>query len=211
MMMNNSLISRRKRMPISAELISAPTIFSCLRGECERIIDTGKLLPDFVFRQPFSKYLATEYACLYGDDCATFLSHLSAIYSDESINFITIDPHPVDCYYKRNSWFGLASFDPLTITERYVPTMGAGSDSVFLLAGVNVGAFWGSSLKWTIFADRLRWELALIATQDNHDLPPIGNGQTIAEYIRHQYHMRDPSDSIAKDFASRFFSNYPIK
>ncbi len=199
---------------IPEELIRDPATFSRLSAECDKIIDTQRLLPDFVFWQAFPKYLATEYACLYGKDAAILLSQMSRTFGDESVNFMTIDPHPVDCYYKRNSWFGLASFSSATVSERYVPIMYAGTFPK-LLAGVNVGAYWGSSMKWAIFADRLRWELALIATQDNIEIPTIGRfryftAPMIASYMRSQYQSKDPSGAIASDFAARFLPNYAI-
>ncbi len=201
------------QMKIPAEVVSDPATFSRLSEECETIIDTKKLLPDFVFRKLFPKYFATEYAVLY-NDIASFLFKISRTCGDERVNYMAIDPHPVECYHKLYSWFGLVSFDPSNIVERYA-VMHPGGGYPRLLAGVNCGAFWGSSLKWAIVADRFRWELALLAMPDAIDVKELGrfrcfDASMLASYEHCQYKSKDPSGSIASEFMKKFRANYEL-
>ena len=84
-----------------------------------------------------------------------------------------------------------------------------------ILAGANLGVFWGSSLKWGVFADRISWELAVIAVQKYIDVSgilrrPCFTAEQVREYVTSQYHAKDPSDSIAGEFNRKFLANYPI-
>src|ERR1700674_2851071 len=154
-------------------LVVDQDLFSRLSGDCEKVIDTRKRLPDFVFRRPFAKYFAIEYAHIYKKEFGAFLFSLSNIFGDESVNYMTLDPAPEDSGYRQRSYFGLASFEPSSLAERYVPTLFREQRDLKILVGVNVGAFWGSSLKWGIFCDRISWELAVIAVSENADVPKI--------------------------------------
>ena len=198
------------------ELIIDREVFSVLSDECERIIDTRKRLPDFVFQRSFARYFAIEHSHIGRKEFGLFLFKMSNIFNDESVNYMTIVPHPVDYYYRHYSFFGLASFDPPSLVERYLPVMSRGKDvDSFLDRGGDVGAFWGSSLKWGISCDRVSWEIAVIAVSDNVDVPTISgfrrmDASEISGYMKSQYRMKDPSNSIALDFAQRFVANYPI-
>lgn len=79
----------------------------------------------------------------------------------------------------------------------------------------NVGAFWGSSLGWGIFCDRISWEMDVIAVSGSVDVPAITDfrcldASFLSGYIKSQYSVKDPSNSIAADFTRRFLGNYPI-
>jgi hypothetical protein len=196
-----------------SELIVDREVFSSLAGECETIINTQKRLPDFVFPKSFARYFVIAHAYVFRNDFGGFLFKLSTIFGDGSVNYMTIDPHPVDYYYRHFSFFGLASFRPSSLVERYVPVMSReGNVDSFLARGGDVGAFWGSSLKWAIACDRISWEMAVIAVSENVDIPAISGFQCIdalrlSDYVRAQY----PNDaSIASDFVRRFLANYPI-
>jgi hypothetical protein len=199
----------------SGELIINRDEFSTLSGECEKIIDTQKRLPDFVFRRPFPKYFAIEYNDVYTEEFGSFLFKLSNIFKDKSVNYMILDPHPVDCYYPRHSFFGLASFEPSSLVEKYSYIKSRMSDELGisdLLPGVNVGVFWGSSLKWGIMCDRISWEMAVIAVSENVDVPTISgfrclDASQITSYIKGAYSWKP---SAALDFNQRFFANYPI-
>ena len=201
-------------MMIPNELVVDREAFSFLSGECEKIINTRRRLPDFVFRRPFAKYFAIEHAHLYKKEFASFLFEISNIFEDESVNYMTLDPHPVDYYYTHFSFFGLASFKPSSLRERYIPVMTRdGNVASFFHRGGDVGAFWGSSLKWGISCDRISWEMAVIAVSENVDVPAIGgfrcmDAAGLSEYMNRQYSIKDPS--IALDFIQRFLANYPI-
>lgn len=200
------------REPI--ELIADKEAFSTLSGECGKFINTRKRLPDFVFQRPFAKYFAIEHANIFKKEFGSFLFELSNIFEDESVNYMTLDPHPVDYYYEHFSFFGLASFKPSGLVERYVPVMSReGNVDSFRSRGGDVGAFWGSSLKWGIFCDRFSWEIAVIAVSENVDVPTIGSfrcmdASSLSDYIKAQYFSKDVS--IALDFTQRFLANYSI-
>jgi hypothetical protein len=65
-------------------LVVDEEVFSALSAECEKIIDTRKRLPDFVFRRPFARYFAIKYAHIYKKEFGAFLFTLSNIFGDES-------------------------------------------------------------------------------------------------------------------------------
>jgi len=196
------------------ELVTDIREFALLRGECEKIIDTSMRLPDFVFKRQFAKYCAVEYGHLYTRNFGVFLSRMSAIFKDESVNYMTLDPHP-DSYYQHSSFFGAASFRPSSLEERYVPVLSRERNVPQLLAGVNVGAFWGSSLKWGISCDRISWEMAVIAASEDIDVAATSGFRCmdavwLSDYVKSQYRIKDPSNCIVLDFTERFLANYPI-
>jgi hypothetical protein len=198
------------------ELIIDKEVFSVLSDECEKIINTRKRLPDFVFQRSFARYFAIEHSHIGRKEFGLFLLKMSDIFEDEFVNYMTIVPHPVDYYYRHFSFFGLASFKPSSLRERYIPVMTRdGNVDSFFHRGGDVGAFWGSSLKWGISCDRISWEMAVIAVSDSVDVPTISglrcmDASEIPGYMKSQYRMKDPSDSIALDFVKRFLANYPI-
>src|SRR5258708_37034701 len=143
-----------------SELVVESEVFSLLSKECEKIFDIRKRLPDFVFAHSFAKYAAIEYAHLYKEEFGKFLFRLSRIFQDDFVNYMALDPDSVDYYYRNYAFFGLASFKPSSLSERYVPVMFREGNVHKLLAGGNVGVFWGPSLRWGISADRISWTLA---------------------------------------------------
>jgi hypothetical protein len=204
-------------MTIPRELVVDKEVFSVLRGECEKIINTRKRLPDFVFQRPFAKYFAIEHALVFNRKFGTFLLKMSSIFEDQSVNYITLKPDPIDYYYRQCSFFGLAAFDPSSLEQRYMPVMSReGAVDSFRARGGDVGAFWGSSLKWGIFCDRISWELAVIAVSEDVDVPAISefrcmNALEISSYEISQYKIKDPANAIASDFTRRFLANYSIR
>lgn len=195
------------------ELITDKEAFVALSEECEKVIDTRKRLPDFVFQRPFAKYFAIEHVHILKKEFGSFLSKLSNIFEDESVNYMTLEPDPVDYYYRHFSFFGLASFKPSSLVERYVPVMSReGNADSFRARGGDVGVFWGSSLRWGIFCDRISWEMSVIAVPENIDVPTISgfrcmDASWLSDYINSQY-SRDAS--VASDFTQKFLANYSI-
>ncbi len=156
------------------ELIADREVLSALSAECEKVMDTRKHLPDFVFQRPFGKYFAIEYAHICTKEFGEFLFKLSKISREEFVNYMTLDPAAVDYHDKDNCpFYGLASFKPSSLVERYVPAIHRDRNASGLVAGVNVGAFWGSSLEWAICCDRISWELTVIAVPESVDVPTI--------------------------------------
>lgn len=193
-------------------LVVDEATFSALTAECEKIIDTRKRLPDFVFRRSFARYSATEYNHIYEKEFGALLFNLSNIFGDELVNYITLDPSPEDNGYRQHSYFGLASFEPSTLAARYVPTLFRENKDSKILVGVNVGAFWGSSLSWGIFCDRKSWEMAVIAVAENVDVPKISgfrcwNASEVSSYMKSQYHWKL---ATALEFNEKFLANYPL-
>jgi hypothetical protein len=192
------------------ELVSAPEESLRLRAQCEEIIDTGKRLPDFVFRRPFTNYYAVEYAHLYKGKFGQLLHELSRPFGDDSLSYMMLDPEPWEGVF-----FGLVSFTLATLTERYSQVMSPTQSDTHILAGANLGVFWGSSLRWAVFADRISWELALIAADKDFDVPgilgwPCFGPEQIRSYMTSQYQIVNPSGSIAAEFCKKFLSNYSI-
>jgi hypothetical protein len=208
---HNSLPSRMQRM-IPSELIVDEDAFSILSAECEIIIDTQKRLPDFVFRRTFARYFAIEYCHIFAKEFAAFLFQMSNIFSDASVNYMTLNPSPADKGYRQRSYFGLASFRSSSLAERYIPVLSWDRNTPQLLTSVNVGAFWGSSLRWAVSCDRISWELVVIAVAENVDVPKISGfrcftASEISSYMKSQYHWKLPT---ALDFNERFLANYPL-
>lgn len=195
------------------ELITDATEFSRLREECEKVIDTHKRLPDFVFKRHFAKYYAIEYAHAYGR-FGELLRVVSQAFGDESVNFMVLDPSPGEQYFRHSSFFGMVSFAATILPSRYSDVLSPIKPPT-ILAGTNLGVFWGSSLGWGIFADRFSWELAVIAADKEIDVSsaiewPCFNAEQVRNYMTCQYHAKDSSDSIAHDFNAKFFANYSI-
>ncbi len=194
------------------ELVTDPAKFSSLRDEVEKIVDTRKRLPDFVFRHPFPRYYAVEYAHTHSK-FAPLLGAMSEMFRDDLVNYMVLDP-PADSYYPCTPFFGLVSFPRSALAGRYVEVMGIRGCSK-ILAGANLGVFWGPSLQWVVFADRISWELALIAIQKDVEVStllawPCFTPESVRDYMTSQYHAKDPSDSIATDFSNNFLSNYSL-
>jgi hypothetical protein len=198
------------------ELVTSREGFSLLSEECTRIIDTRKRLPDFVFRRHFAKYFAIEYAYVGRQEFANFLVNMSGLFRDESVNYMTLVPDPVDYYYRNFSFFGVASFKPSNLVERYFRVMSRDKNiDSFLMRGGDVGVFWGSSLEWGVFSDRISWEMAVIAVPESVDVPMVSgfrcmDASWLTAYVAKQYQVKDPSGSIAPNFVKRFLTNYPI-
>jgi hypothetical protein len=195
------------------ELVADREVFSVLSAECEKIIDTRKRLPDFVFRRSFTSYVSIDYAYIYAQEFAAFLLKLSDVFQDESVNYMTLDPPAADYRDKYDcSYFGLASFKQSSLLERYVPAIAGDLNRPGLLAGVNVGVFWGSSLEWAISCDRISWELAVIAVPAKVVVRVMADfkwmdGFTVSSYMKSLYLWKLPT---AEDFNQRFLANYPL-
>ena len=203
----------QKRNDEPIELVVDREVFSVLRGECEKIVNTRNRLPDVVFQRSFAKYCAIEHAHIFTKEFGSFLFKLSNIFEDQSVNYMTLEPDPVDYYYRHYSFFGLASIKPSSSVERYVPVMSReGNVDSFRSRGGDVGAFWGSSLNWGIFCDRISWEIAVVAVDENIDIPAISgfrcmDASWLLDYVGSQY---SENTSVALDFTQKFLANYPI-
>ncbi len=193
------------------ELVTDRNAFLSLRRECETIIDTQKRLPDLVFRRPFAKYFAIQYAEIFGEEFTSLLSTIACSSKDDSVNYMTLEPDPVSYYFQYYDFYGLASFRPSTLAERYLPVMSReGHADSFRVRGGDVGVFWGSSLKWGIFCDRISWESAVIAVSENIDVPTSAglrfmDSSFLFSYLKSLYWWDRPK---AIEFAKLFAMNY---
>ena len=147
------------------ELVSDAETFLRLSAQCEEVFDTSKRLPEFVFHCHFARCFAVEYGHLYRPQFGSLLRELSRMSGDDSVSYRMLDPNPWE-----GAFFGLISFVPSTLPDRYAEVMNPKIGCCKILAGANLGGFWGSSLKWGIFSDRISWELALIAAQGDIDI-----------------------------------------
>jgi hypothetical protein len=197
-------------LPNPPELVTDAKEFARLRGECAKIIDIRKRLPDFVFKKTFTKYFAIENGLIFWKSFPVLLSRMAKIFEDGCVNYMTVVPDAVDYYHRHCSFFGAASFAPSSLEERYFTVMsrGGAADS-FQARGGDVGAFWGSSYKWAISTDRISWELAVIAVSEDLDVPgitgfPCFDGERVASYVASQYGWKGPADSTASEFSKKF-------
>jgi hypothetical protein len=147
-----------------SELITDSNAFCALRSECDLIFDTSKRLPEPVFRQKAVSFYAFAYDYIANKDSATFLANIAEEFGDSVVNYMTVTPDPVDYYFKRFGFYGLASFETSALIDNYWRVMSRdGNVDSFLFRGGDVGVIWGSSLKWGMFCDRISWELCLMA------------------------------------------------
>jgi hypothetical protein len=193
------------------ELIQDADAFLRLRREGEGVLAMQSRLPDQVFRLPFRKYWTFEHAGIYRDEFAIMLTHFAEVFSDSAINYMSIEPDPVEYYYEKVGFYGLASFEPTKLIGRFLSVMDrGGSADSFRARGGDVGALWGSSRRWGIFCDRISWELCVIGC-DWIEMPVSGalkymDMASVADYVTSQYRGRP---ELARDFITRFAANYP--
>jgi hypothetical protein len=193
------------------ELVTDRFKFESALLEFEEIFEPAKRLPDQVFRRRECKYFAFEFGQVYSNQFPVVLKTLGERFKDNSILFMSIEPHAVDFYWERLGFYGMAIFEPETLERRLFPVMSRGGNpNSFRTIGGNVGAFWGSSLSWGIFCDRVSWELCVLAL-------PIGSGASdldllkpkdwaaLSSYMRGLYHW---NPSIAEGFLSSFHKSY---
>jgi hypothetical protein len=207
------LPAKRERIVNPPELVTDREVFSVLSAQCEKIIDTRKRLPDFVFRRSFANYVPIDYEYIYTREFAAFLLKLADTFQDESVNYMTLAPPAVDYYERYNcSFFGLASFKPSSLLERYGPAIIGDRNWSELRAGVHIGVFWGSSLDWAISWDRISWELAVIAVPQEVNVRAMTNfkcmdAAAVSSYMTNLYRRKLPA---ALDFNQRFLANYHL-
>jgi len=156
------------------ELVTDREDFLLLSSESEKVVDPKRRLPDFVFRRRFSRYYAIEYGYIYREEFGRLLSRIADILHDETVNYMTLDPNPAD-YYPKSDFYGLVRFRASTLAERYVAELNPKVGSSKLLAGANIGLFWGSSLQWGVIGDRISWETIVVGVPENVDIPKISD------------------------------------
>jgi hypothetical protein len=194
------------------ELVTDKDTFLGLRSECETIIDTQKRLPDFAFRRSYAKYFVIEHGEIQRKKFWSFLSEIANSCKDEFVNYMTLDPDPESYYFHHHHFYGLASFRPSSLMERYLPVMSRdGHADSFFARGGDVGAFWGSSLKWGIICDRISWELAVIGISADIQIPAehprFMDSAFLLGYMKSLY-STDPSK--ASEFTKSLVTNYRI-
>lgn len=193
------------------ELVTDKEDFYRLRGECEKVIEINARLPNFVFSRSFIRFCAFEHAYIMTPQFPAFLHSIATRFEDTAVYYMTIRPDPVDYYYNSLSFFGMATFKTEELLERYMPVMSRhGEADSFFKRGGDISAFWGQSLQWAIFCDRISWELAVFGTAREMDMSRVTtvrclNAETLSRYIRSQYR----SDvATASDFVKMFVHSY---
>jgi len=183
--------------------------FLNLRVECESIILKGERLPKMVFRSEFHFYVFERgYVTL--DGFPKFLLQMSNIYSDDAVNYITLDPDPEASYYDQFGFFGAATFDKRDILSKYREMMLRPDKRGSFCVVSNVGFFWGQSLNWAIFCDRVSWELCVLGCRHKLLESQIEDVRFLAPnelktFITGQYHWK-PETALA--FLQEFANNY---
>lgn len=194
-----------------SELIVDKDEFLLLWQDCNKVFDTTRRLPDPVFRIPFKKNYAFERAQIFMNDFPAFLRKLADAFSDDTVNYMTVDPDAADYYLKHCGFYGLASFERDKLAERYLKVMTRDRGAVSFRTIGDIGVFWGSSLEWGIFCDRVSWELCLMGTSidvDKSILAIVGcmDSARVASYIENEYKHKP---SVAASFLSNLAANYP--
>jgi hypothetical protein len=194
------------------ELITDDIAFSALRTECNEVFDTNQRLPGKVFRPNFAKYYAFEHSQIFRKDFASFLTNVARVFADSSVNYMTLDPDPVEYYRKNCGFYGLASFKPVNLMDSYLKVMSReGNADSFRARGGDVGVLWGSSLNWGIFCDRRSWDVCLMGTSfelDHSILNEVGcmDADRLKLYLLHQYQNRHV---VAVEFLKKLDMTYP--
>jgi hypothetical protein len=197
-----------------SELITDANGFSTLRDECNVIFDTNLRLPQQVFRRNFEKYYVFPHGLTLTNDFATILAKLSHDAGDIAVNYMTIAPDPEDYYFKNCGFYGLATFKPESLIDRYDSVMSrAGAADSFRVRGGDISVFWGRTLKWGIFCDRISWELCVMGLSYELDSQIVSamhcmDVGAIQEYVLREYANKQ---MIANKFLKEFFVNYPIE
>jgi hypothetical protein len=194
------------------ELITDDNAFSALRAESGEVFDTDQRLPHQVFRQQFAKYYLFEHGQILRKGFSTFLTKVARNFEDGAVNYMTLDPDPVE-YYRRNcGFYGLASFEPNMLIANYIKVMNRdGNVDSFRARGGDVGVLWGSSRKWGIFCDRVSWELCLFGSPQKLDESIMGivdcmDAGQLKSYLENLYRNKP---GVALKFLRELGENYP--
>jgi hypothetical protein len=143
---------------------------------------------------------------------AGFLAALAEKSGDKTVNYMTLDPDPVDYYQKHCGFYGLASFSAETVKDNYIKVMYRdGSVDSFRARGGDVGVLWGESLKWGIFCDRKSWEVCLLGLdtqldeEAKNELGCMGASRLTA-YLSSLYQSKRDA---GRDFVTKLERSYP--
>jgi len=194
-----------------AELLTDDAAFSALRDECNAVFDTNQRLPAKVFHSNFAKFYVFEHGQIFRQEFAAFLVEIARIFTDVSVNYMTLDPDPVEYYWKKCGFYGLASFERDSLIENYLGVMTRdGSADSFRARGGDVGVMWGSSLNWGIFCDRISWDVCLMGVPFELDKSLMGtigcmSSDQMKKYLLSQYQNKR---SVAVDFLKSLYTNY---
>ena len=195
-----------------SELITDDDAFSALRAECGEVIDTNQRLPRQVFRQNFANYYVFEHGQIMRQTFSTFLTNVARNFEDRAVNYMTLDPDPVEYYHRNCGFYGLASFEPSTLMVNYLKVMYRdGNVESFRARGGDVGVLWGSSLKWGIFCDRASWELCLMGSSVKLDESIMGtvhcmDAAQLKSYLENLYQNKH---GVSLKFLGELGENYP--
>jgi hypothetical protein len=194
------------------ELVTDDGVFSSLRAECDEVFESTCRLPERVFRPGFDAYFAFEHASILRPEFAAFLTEVGIAYSDKTVQYMSLDPDPVEYYKNLCGFYGLASFELQTLRDRYVPVMyREGAADSFRARGGDVAVIWGSSLKWGIYCDRISWELCIMGTKGELSSSvarafKIFDGALLESYLVGQYANKQ---AAVHSFLKRLSENYP--
>jgi|HubBroStandDraft_6_1064221.scaffolds.fasta_scaffold821363_1 hypothetical protein len=194
------------------ELITDGNAFSRLRDECSVIIHINKRLPEQVFRQKFAEYFAFEHGMTMRAEFAMFLTNIASGFGDRAVNYMTLDPDPVEFYHKNCGFYGLASFEPSSLIDNYIRVMSRdGEPDSFRTTGGDVAVMWGSSLGWGIFCDRRSWELCLMASFSPIDQSLMRmvrkDAFQVRSYLLNEYQHKP---QLALEFLRDLAKSYPM-
>ena len=87
------------------ELIADRTAFGLLRKQSGMVFDFIQRLPGNVFSAPFNHHYAFSHAQLFRRTFPKILTDLSYFFADSAVNYMTLNPDPVEYYFKRFGFF----------------------------------------------------------------------------------------------------------
>lgn len=194
-----------------AELSLNKSAFLERFDECSTIFDISRRLPKQVFRRDLHNYYAIEHGYVLRPEFGKFLHQIADKYHDASVNYMSLEPDPVEYYFNRCGFYGLASFNPANLEKNYLSVMsrGGAADS-FKARGGDVAAIWGSSLNWGIFCDRNSWDLCIIGTAQKLDkalfetIHPL-DSPALNRFVSNGYRHKP---NVPMEFLKEFPGNY---
>ncbi len=197
---------------LPVELITDGAMFDLLQDQCNKLLDPNKALPNYVFRRDFAKFTAFDCAHIRQQVFGATLKRIALAFGDISVHYMTIEPDPVKYYWEKLGFYGAASFDVDTLPSRYIVAMSRDFQSAdsFLGRGGDVGVFWGSSLQWGIFCDRISWSICVLALSGTTNETLLSDIKVLdkdhlRDYILNEYKY---NSSAGLEFLNEYLSNY---
>ena len=191
------------------ELIQSTKVFQKMETDVSEVFLSKKRIPEQVFLHNW-KYYSFDHRLIFSIEFPYFLIDLSKIFTDITINYMSILPSAVDYYFNNFGFYGAASFETDRLINRYLRVMSRdGNVESFWARGGDVGVFWGSSKKWGIHCDRISWDLCLMGTSvDIKESVGFSTKFLTFESLKNYVKSQRKAD-VATSFMEKLSCNYP--